>query len=997
MMRIKQPLNPLLKYAVYLLVFTGFLFVSPVYGAEIDSITAKTVARNFYLSRLSQSKLKKSTLLNNEIEIALSHVENIDVSKQATWNNTNQLKPLYYVFNVNDNNGYIIVSGDDRVIPVLGYSFSGVFSINDQPPAFKDWTSNYKEQITYQIKNNVDADPYILQEWSSLMRVPVIKNVMQINEVLPLLSTTWDQGCYYNELSPADSEGPCDHALVGCVAVAIGQIMKYWSHPASSNQIYGYYEGPDYGCLPDIGTSTYDWSNMPDDLTIFSETNEIQAVAELLYNAGVACLMNFGPDRSGTSSSNARDALISNFNYSSSTQLIDKIFFDDESWAQLIIDELENQRPVYYSGSGTGGHAWVCDGYQDSAYFHFNWGGSGSYDGYFYVSDLTPGEYSFNNFQDAIIGIVPEVESQPDPLDHILDIEGVGSEYSQTFTSGGAGAWDHFNCYISTPGGEQVYSFVAPVLGYYSIEVVAASSNIVYSWRKADCGEPGWECIEDISSSGTYGDLPWTAGTTYHILLDDVDQVSNSHQFYVNIPVPATHEIEYFRHTIDDDNVNTSSGDDDGLTEAWESIELSIVLNNSGDFDVHNVSAALSTLDPHISITSAINSFGDISAGNGVQSTEDYGFDVSPDCPEKDVTFTLEITSDEGSWTDQFTITVYIDIPPVPEIEYFSHQIDDNTSSGDDDGLAEPGESINLPLSLRNIGDGDAYNVSAELSISDPYISITTATNSFGNISVNSTRQSAGDYGFDVLPDCPEKDITFTLEITSDEGSWTNQFTIHVNIDIPPAPEIEYFSHQIDDNTTSGDGDGLVEQGETIKMPITLKNIGDESAHNVVAVLSASDVAISVVSESHSFYDITAGGSAQGSGNYTFEVAEDCREKDIAFTLEITSDEGSWTDQFLLHVNHQVTSISKYSFNSELNLYPNPAKDAIFLKSDLEFNSQIEIRIMDSMGRTVYLQIYPSLMKGDIIEIDLSDYHNGMYFFQFNHLDLRKTKKIIKE
>ncbi|MCK4992252.1 MAG: T9SS type A sorting domain-containing protein, partial [Bacteroidales bacterium] len=289
------------------------------------------------------------------------------------------------------------------------------------------------------------------------------------------------------------------------------------------------------------------------------------------------------------------------------------------------------------------------------------------------------------------------------------------------------------------------------------------------------------------------------------------------------------------------------------------------------------------------------------------------------------------------------------------------------------------------------------YNVSAELSISDPYISITTATNSFGDISINSTRQSAGDYGFDVLPDCPEKDVTFTLEITSDEGSWTDQFTIHVNIDIPPAPEIEYLSHQIDDNTTSGDGDGLVEQGETIKMPITLNNIGDESAHNVVAVLSASDVAISVVSDSHSFYDITAGGSAQSSGYYTFEVEEDCPEKDIAFTLEITSDEGSWTDQFLLHVNHQVTSISKYSFNSELNLYPNPAKDAIFLKSDLEFNSQIEIRIMDSMGRTVYLQIYPSLMKGDIIEIDLSDYHNGMYFFQFNHLDLRKTKKIIKE
>ena len=997
MMRTNQPLNSLLKYAAALLVFAGLLFVNPVNAVEVDSITAKTVAWNFYLSRLTESNLKKSTLLNNEIDLTLAHVEHMDVSKKATWNPADQLKPLFYVFEANDNMGFIIISGDDRVIPVLGYSFTGGYSMLDQPPAFRDWMSNYKEQIGYLIESNLVADPDIHEKWNSLMNDPVTKSALQINEVLPLLSTTWDQGCYYNELSPADNEGPCDHALVGCVAVAIGQIMKYWSHPVSSNKIPGYYSGPDYGCLPDISTSYYDWSTMPDALTFQSNSNEVHTVTELLYNAGVAAYMNFGADGSGTSSSNARDALVSYFNYSSSTQLIDKNFFDDESWAQLIIDELDNQRPVYYSGSGTGGHAWVCDGYQDSAYFHFNWGWSGNYNGYYYLSDLSPGEYSFNNFQDAIIGIAPGLESQPDPLDHILDIEGLGSGYTQTFTSGGTGAWDHFNCDVSTPGGEQVYSIVAPETGYYGIEVVSASGHISYSWRKANCGEPGWECIEDISSSGTYGDFPWTAGTTYHVLLDDVDQVSNSHQFYVNIPVPASPEIEYFRHTIDDDNVNTSSGDSDGLPEAGESIEMSIVLNNSGDFDAQNVSAVLSASDPYISITSTTNSFGDISSGRAVYSLGDYGFDVSPDCPEKDVTFTLEITSDEGSWTDQFTITVYIDIPPVPEIEYFSHQIDDNTSSGDDDGLAEPGESINLPLSLRNIGDGDAYNVSAELSISDPYISITTATNSFGTISVNSNTQSAGDYGFDVLPDCPEKDVTFTLEINSDEGSWTEQFTVHVYIDIPPAPEIEYLSNQIDDNTTSGDGDGLAEQGETIKMPITLKNIGDESAHNVVAVLSASDVAISVVSESHSFYDITAGGSAQGSGNYTFEVAEDCPEKDIAFTLEITSDEGSWTDQFLLHVNHQVTSISKYSFNSELNLYPNPAKDAIFLKSDLEFNSQFEIRIMDSMGRTVYLQIYPSFMKGDIIEIDLSDYHNGMYFFQFNHLDLRKTKKIIKE
>ena len=991
-------MNPLLKYAVYLLVFTGFLFVSPVNGAEIDSITAKTVARNFYLSRLSQSKLKKSTIISYEIEIALSHVENIDVSKQATWNDTNQLKPLYYVFNVNDNNGFIIVSGDDRMIPVLGYSFTGGAPLLDEPPAFRDWMQNYQEQISYQIKNNLIADPYILQEWDRLMNVPVTKGALQINEVLPLLTTTWDQDCYYNELSPVDSEGPCGHAYAGCVAVAMGQIMKYWSHPVSSNKIPGYYSGPDYGCLPDIGTSYYNWSSMPDALTFQSSSNEVHTVSELLYNAGVAVFMDFGPDGSNAFSSDARDALVSYFNYSSSMQYIQKHILYDKSWVQIIKDELDNNRPVYYSGSGTGGHAFVCDGYQESDYFHFNWGWSGSYDGYFYVSDLTPGDYNFNNYQDAIIGIAPEVEIQPDPLDNIQEIEGLGSGYTQTFTSGGTGAWDISNCNISTPGGEQIYSIVAPEFGYYSIEVVAAGSNIGYSWRKANCGEPGWECIEDIASAGTYGNLPWTAGTTYYILLDDVDLVSSSHQFYINDPVPASTVIEYFSHAIDDDNISPSSGDSDGLAEAGESIEMSIVLNNSGNFDAHDVFAVLSTSDPHISFTSATNSFGDISAGKSVQSAGDYGFDISPDCPEKDVTFTLEITSDEGNWSDQFTVHVNIDIPPAPEIEYFSHQIDDKTGTGDSDGLVESGESIKMPVTLRNTGNLDAHNVSAELSTPDPYISITSATNNFGAISVNSNTQSAGDYGFDVSPDCPEKDVTFTLEITSDEGNWSDQFTVHVNIDIPPAPEIEYFSHQIDDKTGTGDSDGLVESGESIKMPVTLRNIGDANAHNVSALLSTLDQSITIGTASNNFYNISAGVSAQSTGNYTFEVSADCPEKDFALTLEITSDEESWTDQFIIHVYYKdYTTIPYFHNDTKLMLYPNPTKDLLYLKSEIEIDSQFEIRIMDSMGRTVYSQSYPSLMKDDIIEINLSDYSRGMYFFQFNHSALSRTKKIIKD
>jgi len=287
--------------------------------------------------------------------------------------------------------------------------------------------------------------------------------------------------------------------------------------------------------------------------------------------------------------------------------------------------------------------------------------------------------------------------------------------------------------------------------------------------------------------------------------------------------------------------------------------------------------------------------------------------------------------------------------------------------------------------------------VSAVLSISDPDISISEAYGSFGTIANNSTEASSEDYVFSVSNNCPEKDVTFNLEISSDEGSWTDQFVVHVNLYSPPAPELEYFSHQIDDNTSSGDGDGLVEAGETINIPITLSNMGDADAHNVSAVLSAADVDINVVEGSNDFQDIAAGGDSQSSGNYVFEVEEDCLEKDVAFTLEITSDEGSWTDQFLLHVYPEPNSISGEPFNSAIEIYPNPAMDVIHLKAGIELNSPFEIRILDHVGRSIYNNRYPVLLKGEIIEIDLSDFDPGMYVIQLRHSDLSLSRKIIVE
>ena len=429
MIRIYSQLNLLLKHAVFLFVFAGLFLTNSLKGAEVDSITAKTVAGNFYLSRLYQSSLKQSTDILSEIEFVFIHQENFDSSKKGVQIDTDQPIPLYYVFNVNDNKGFIIVSGDDRVTPILGYSFTGAFSLNDQPPAFTEWMNSYNEQIQYQIENNSDADASVQEKWSSLTDITATKSQAQMDEVMPLLSTNWSQECYYNAFCPDDNDGPCDHALVGCVAVAMGQIMKYWDHPVSSNRIPGYYANSEYGCLSDIVPTTYNWASMPNGLNYLSSSTEVDAESELLYNCGISTLMEYGPDGSGAFSGDARNAMISYFDYSSSMQHVSRMTIDSASWESMLRDELDNNRPVYYTGTESlfsAGHAFVCDGYQELNFFHFNWGWNGMLNGYFYLSDMTPGSNDFNSFQTAIIGIEPEA-NQPDPFENILEIGGTGT------------------------------------------------------------------------------------------------------------------------------------------------------------------------------------------------------------------------------------------------------------------------------------------------------------------------------------------------------------------------------------------------------------------------------------------------------------------------------------------------------------------------------------------------------------------------------------------
>jgi len=313
-------------------------------------------------------------------------------------------EPLYYIYNAGSGKGFVIVSAEDNVYPVLGYSFEGSFSSDPGFDAenFNAWMDNCSDQIVFARENDLTADSKIESAWNNLLSSnPQPKD---FDNVDPLLSTLWDQGTYYNQLCPVDPGGPGGHVWAGCVATAMAQVMKYHNFPDQGTGSHSYYCAG-YGTQSaNFGATTYAWASMPNQV---SSSNT--AVATLLYHLGVSVDMQYSAGGSGAYSSDARDALVNYFSYSPNAVLLPKNSFPIETFVYKLKNELNLSRPVYYSGSGSGGgHAFVCDGYQGNDYFHFNWGWSGYANGYFYVSNLNPGGYQFNQGQSAMLYVYPE-------------------------------------------------------------------------------------------------------------------------------------------------------------------------------------------------------------------------------------------------------------------------------------------------------------------------------------------------------------------------------------------------------------------------------------------------------------------------------------------------------------------------------------------------------------------------------------------------------------
>ncbi len=312
---------------------------------------------------------------------------------------------LFYVVNFYPK-GFVMISASTELHPVPAYSFESWYTLENQPENAKAWIEQYIQQAAYTRQSSTKFNRETSQQWEKLLNVEQGSKIkFSGKSVEPLTYADWNQDWPYNEMCPADPAGPGGHCYAGCVPTAMGMIMYYYRWPDTGLGYYSYTQPP-YGLLEaDFGNTHYAWEKMTNSI---NESDS--SIAQLLYHIGVSCDLVYGPNGSGMYNHKADYAFRTYFKYSPQTQYV---FRDSTTmdWDSLLITHLDRKMPLYYAGwsvPNINGHAFVCDGYQGSGYYHFNFGWGGSFNGYYYTNNLTPGGSNFNLAQEVIINCHPD-------------------------------------------------------------------------------------------------------------------------------------------------------------------------------------------------------------------------------------------------------------------------------------------------------------------------------------------------------------------------------------------------------------------------------------------------------------------------------------------------------------------------------------------------------------------------------------------------------------
>ena len=352
------------------------LFSYELHAESVDSLKAKEVAISHFLGQNPNARISGLTI------------------KNVLTKESNGINTLHYVNY--EKGGFAIVSGDDNVVPILGYSDNGNILEGEIPPPLQDLLDEYSDYVEYVVKNKIQ-DAKAKSSWKQARQSTAGARLLTEDPILPMTTTKWgqsynnDYGCgphgSYNKFIPggACSESICSNSYAGCVAVAFAQAMAFWKYETS----------PDH---------YFEWWEMTDKLTNSSSEKEVNAVASLVVACAELVEMDYDCSGSGASTAKMVPALnklgYNQVSYESRTN------YTDDVWVEKIKDQLRQGMPVVYRGrTTTSGHVMLFDGWSHDNYFHVNLGWNGYGDGNYYMMQ-SPQGYELNHM--AFFNLIPD-------------------------------------------------------------------------------------------------------------------------------------------------------------------------------------------------------------------------------------------------------------------------------------------------------------------------------------------------------------------------------------------------------------------------------------------------------------------------------------------------------------------------------------------------------------------------------------------------------------
>lgn len=380
-------------------IWIGLVFIILLSGTEAApvgrEIAAKTAER-FYSVQLQRQNVAKSLP-------KLSCVYPEDTKSTG-------FVP-FYIFNAEQKQGFVIVAGDDNASSlILGYSDKGSFETDNMPENLSSWLEFYADGVKKAAAYGQAIAPKAKYSFS---RAEVVKE--------PLLNDIeYNQDAPYNDLCPLDPTTN-RRSYTGCVATALVSIARYYGYPEKGEGSISYTTPKGSTLFMDFSQNTYDWSNILNQykgsLSQYTEEQRT-AVATIMRDMGYAVKMGYGSDASGAYRDNTIAGMVAYMGFDSAVSYRERTDYDnDDQWVAVLKDNLDRDIPVYYTGQGNGGgHAFVCDGYDDADFFHINWGWGGSSNGYFVVRNLDPNDISgigagtgggYTSMQGILFNMVP--------------------------------------------------------------------------------------------------------------------------------------------------------------------------------------------------------------------------------------------------------------------------------------------------------------------------------------------------------------------------------------------------------------------------------------------------------------------------------------------------------------------------------------------------------------------------------------------------------------